>query len=198
MPIQLPIVPLTADIKSQLVTNRADLKPVLGGPFQRVNRLGSRHRIEVSIPALGAACARTWLAARAKAEAENDTLLLSWPQPQAIDFGATPVIDGAGQLGTNLAVRGLPAGAAWPGGLFLSFDFNGRKYLHQTTSDVVASPAGKAVLTISPMLRVSPVDGQGLYLDPPLMEGLIDGTTLDWTLQLKRWTGISFALVEVE
>lgn len=185
-----------ADLKPRLISYRVDLTPGLGGPLQRVNRVGSRYAIDVQMPGLDASCARAWLAARLKAEAENDYLRLTWPEPD----GALPydsvVVDGAGQAGTRLALRGFPTDAPIPAGRFFSILHEDGLRLYATTEDVVASDSGQAVLSIAPMLRRSPGDGYGVHFRPVLADVLADGTTLDWELQLKRWTSFSVTLTE--
>ena len=159
MPVDLPMVPALASVKPRLISFRADLQPSLGGPVQRVNRVGSRFAIDVQMPPLEADCARAWLAARLKAEAENDVLRLNWPQPGgALDIQGA-VVDGAGQAGTALAVRGLAPAGEVPRGWFFSILYADGYRLHAATESVIADDQGRAVLSIAPMLRRSPADG---------------------------------------
>lgn len=196
MSIALPAVPSTATIKSRLVTFNALLTPTLGGPSQRVGRLGARYAVDVDIPTLDAAQARSWVARRLKSETELLTLTLAWPQPPFTQALGAPVVDGAGQTGSRLAVRGLTAGVAIPEGVFFSFAAGGRNYLHCVTTAGAADGTGRATLAIGPLLRASPADGAALQTAAPLVEGFLDGTTVDWTVDTLTWAGVSFTLTE--
>ena len=195
MPIQLPVLPRLAQITPGLQRFGADLTPVLGGDLQRAARLGSRFQLNVTMPSLEADCARTWIAARLKAEAENDTLRLAWPEAEVGPAWGSPVVNGGGQLGTLLAVRGLTPGVQIPALRFFSILYGDGYRLHTTTEPVTAGVGGTAILAISPMLRKSANDGLGLY--DPTVDVLALGTVIDWQLQLKRFTTFSFNLAEV-
>ena len=198
MPVLLPVLPALASIKPRLISYRADLTPALGGPMQRVNRVGSRFAVDVQMPSLAGDCARAWLASRMKAEATNDVLRLVWPETDfVLDYQGVQV-DGSGQAGTQLAVKGLGAGYEIPGGRFMSILYEDGYRLHMITDTVIAGDDGRAVLSLAPMLRKSPLDSYSVHFNPVFADVLADGATVDWELQLKRWTSFSVTLTEFQ
>lgn len=190
MSVQLPTLPLEAQLKPRLIGFGADLTPPLGGPTLRVRRLGSRFALDVGLPAMDA-CGDVWIAACLQAEASNDTLSLVWPRTKARDGLPAPAVGAAGQAGSTLQVSALTKPI--PALSFFSFTANGRSYLHAVTAPAAA---GATILTIAPMLRASPSSGQPLNFAAPVVEGYATGNATEWAEQLMAWRTLSFTLQE--
>lgn len=200
MAIILPTLPRLADVDPRLIDNSGRLIPSLGGPSQTISRLGNRYAVDISNLTVDAVTARLWLAAQLRAKTEGQTVRLVWPQADA-DADAMPsaaVVDGAGQTGSALAIRGLGAGAVLPPFSFFSFIVSGRAYLHATSAEATADGTGRAVVPIGPMLRTSPADGAALNFAAPVIEGDLDPGPLAWSLRRLTWTGVSFSITENE
>jgi hypothetical protein len=106
-----------------------------------------------------------------------------------------PFVNGAGQTGASLALRGFqPLAQAFLAGDLLSWvDGAGRARLHMATADVTATEAGACTLPIAPPLRSPPMDGATVLIAAPagvfrlagdrnpmdLVRGLIGGGTLE-------------------
>lgn len=199
MSVALPALPNLAEVHPRFQDNSAVLTPALGGPVQQIARLGSRFAVDIVLPALTVDQARPWIAARLKARTEAQTLTLEWPQAGPAEaVGGDPVVNGAGQAGARLNVSGLPSGAVVPAQTFFSFSSGGRSYLHATTADATANGAGEVQLHIAPMLRASPADETALEFAAPVIEGFIDGSSVDWNLERLLWTTTAFTLTENE
>lgn len=89
------------------------------------------------------------------------------PLGSAATAPGSPVVDGAGQTGAQLALRGLPANAA---GYLLEGDYlqlgtAGEARLYMALAQVDADGAGKATVKIWPKLRTSPGDGAAVVVD---------------------------------
>jgi hypothetical protein len=195
MSVALPALPWTADVKPRLVRFGTDLTPALGGDVARINRLGSRFSVDVVLPMLQSDMGPLWIAAGLQADTTNSTVTFTWPS--AYYEGTTSAeVNGAGQAGSNLAIKGLAAGLVIPPLIPFSFYINGRNYLHMTTQEVTANGSGDAVLSIAPMMRFAPTDSLALSFETPTIEGFIQGKTLDWELQLSRFHKITFTLQE--
>ena len=199
MAVAFPTLSDLADIKARLLDNAAVLTPALGGPSQRIARLGARFAVDLTLPPLVAKDAGPWLAAVMKARTENATLTLAMPQAAPLtSLGASTRVNGAGQAGSRLNATGFNASQVIPAGRFFSFNTGTRTYLHMTTAEVTASGGGTVQLHLAPMLRVSPADALALDFATPTIEGFLDGSSADWSLERMLWTGTAFTLTENE
>ncbi|MFN3585193.1 hypothetical protein [Phenylobacterium sp.] len=182
--VLLPELPRQARVRQRVLRFGTDLNPVLGGPTQRLSRLGARFAIEVTLPPLDLPCARAWLAARAKAEAEGLNVRLVMPQlgDGAALTGRT-VVSGAGATMTVDNATGIE-----PGMLFSFVDaVPNHAYLHQVTA------VSGSDLSVAPLLRVNPA-GFPLRFDAPRVQGFLD--ELAWDLERLRFVGQTFTLTE--
>jgi hypothetical protein len=196
MSVSLPALPDLAQVSARLVDFQSVLTPILGGPVQTIQRLGARFAVDVMLPPLEPVDAATFLAARMKARAENDTLTLAWPQAEVWSvIGGSPVVNGAGQAGARLNISGLSAGQTLPAGRFFSFVAGGRNYLHMTTLAVTANGSGQVQLHVAPLLRAAPANAAALNFSAPIVEGLLTGP-VEWSLDRLRWTSTAFTLSE--
>lgn len=91
------------------------------------------------------------------------------PLGSARTVPGAPVVDGAGQSGGSLAVRGLPAGASGYllAGDYLQLGSGASARLHMVLNDVDADGAGEAAIDLRPNLRSSPGDGDAVTIDNP-------------------------------
>ena len=187
--------------RCEIVDFGRDLPTPMGGPSQRIGRLGARCRVTFStLPALAATAARGIQAVRAKARANGLTLVFVWPQaPYTAALGA-PVVSGAGQQGSRLTIGGLTPGAVLDAATFFSFvspASGGRTYLHALTAAATAAGDGTATLSIAPMLRCKPAAGVALNFATPAIEGYVQGQTETFGLQMRAWSSQpSFSVME--
>jgi hypothetical protein len=182
--IQFPVIPRGAVVTPQLVRTSGDLISTLGGPTQRITRLGSRYAAAVELPSLDAECAGRWLSCPLQAEAEGQTLGLVMPQMLDVShmIGAT----GSGAAGSNLVTY---VGSAPDPGMWFSFVAGGRHYLHLITA--VDGP--RHTLKVSPLLR-KPLANTPMEFVSPILEGFADETT--WSLEYFRFVGHHFTITE--
>lgn len=107
--ITLPTLPTIREARPRLVQFNTRLVPTLGGPEQRIQRMGSRFAVDFGIAALSPGPARSLLAAIMKAQSLGSTVVTSFPQPAFTDSIGTPLVNGASQTGSALAIDGLTA-----------------------------------------------------------------------------------------
>jgi len=182
--IVFPVVPRGTVVTPQLVRTSGDLVSTLGGPTQRITRLGSRYAASVELPSLDAECAAKWLACPLRAEAEGDTLGLI--MPQMIDVTFMNGTNGTGAAGSSAITF---VGHAPSPGMWFSFNDSNRNYLHLiTTVDVAAKTA-----RIAPLLRVA-MPGSLMEFTTPFLEGFVDDTS--WSLEYFRFVGHRFNVTE--
>ncbi|PLR28153.1 hypothetical protein SGCZBJ_03860 [Caulobacter zeae] len=180
-----------------MVDYGGDLTPYLGGPVQRIERLGSRFALAVELPKLDQEEARVWVSRLLQAKRSSG--VLGWPQlGNGVGDEGAPRVNGAGQGGTVLSLDGLPPNKAIKEGWFFSLNAGGRRYLHMITADAVASNLGAVTVTIEPMLRIVPPDNAVIELAAPKIEGLVQGNEGAWEPDLAEEVGLSFTLVERE
>jgi hypothetical protein len=192
----LPALPLTADVVGEVVNNNASLRPTGGkGRSQTLLRPG-RFAVSVNISAQYEACANEWLAVHLRHLTEGPDVRLAWPRDGVAGLPAGAKVDGAGQTGALLAVKGLDPGQVIKVFTPFSFISGGVSYMHRNTVAVVADGAGKATLSIGPVMRVSPADNLALNFTAPIIEGELDTGPLQWTFKRWRTIGLSFKITE--
>lgn len=192
--ITLPTTPAPNGIELSLLDYGAILRPPGGGAVQRVNRKGSRWRASVSLPPMLPAEARIFISRLARAKFEGVRLEL----PLLVDQGApgAPVVNGAGQAGTTINLRGMTNGYVVAEGYWLSIvNAAGQHFLHCVTASVTVA-GGLAAVGIVPELRTSFADGATVHLVAPQIEGFVDGEEWSWAIPLDRFVRIEFPIEE--
>lgn len=194
--IELPALPRTAGVSIRVVDFGRDLSPSGGGEDGRVDRLGTRHEMTVSISALAAeSCGPSLVADLALGRtAPGVAVLIREPGRSGVDYGA-PLVATAGVLGSTLPVKGLPAGRVVPKGKWLSVIINGRRYAYFTTAEITASGAGTANLPIYPMIRRAAPLNAVVELAAPRLEGLVRQPP-EWSVASIGAIGIPFTVRE--
>ncbi|PTQ64455.1 hypothetical protein C8J45_103304 [Sphingomonas sp. PP-CE-3G-477] len=191
MSVILPNSPAPSDAVPSYLDWGGVLRPIFGGVLQKLLRLGDRFAIDVNLPPLTTeADGRIWTAMLMLAQRQG--AVLSWPQPGLIvgNPGA-PAVNGTGQAGSILVLRGFQPGYVVRMGQFFSILHGGRRYLHFAAADGTANAQGLLQLPIGPMLRIRPSDGAVCEFAAPKIEGLLDGNTRDWTLNTALMTGLN-------
>ncbi|WP_267395584.1 hypothetical protein [Sphingomonas sp. GC_Shp_5] len=140
---------------------------------------------------------RLWTAALMDAWMTGETIACRFPQP-GFKVGApgAGVVDGAGQSGMTLNLRGLTPGYAFRRRQFFSVVHAGRRYLQYVRAQIVVGADGRAALPIGPMLRIAPADGDVCEFIP-MIEGKLSGDAAGWTMIPARVQGLSFTISEI-
>ena len=198
MSIILPTSPGPSDAVPSYLDWGGTLRPIFGGVLQKLLRLGDRFAIDINLPPLpNESSGRVWVANLMLAQRQG--AVLSWPQPGlTVGLPGIPVVNGAGQAGSSIVLRGFTPGYTVRTGQFFSILHGGRRYLHFAAADVVASAQGAMLLPIGPMLRIRPGDGAVCEFAAPKIEGLLDGNTRDWSLSTAMTTGLTFRIMEMK
>ena len=183
MTTAFPPIPRGAVVSPRMVRVSGDLVSMLGGPTQRITRVGSRYAADVELPTLDAACAGRWLGAVLSAEAHGDTLALV--MPQMLDVSTVGLVTGTGAAG---AAEITFAGLGLAPGMWFSFTANGRSYLHMVTAVLTTTTAA-----IAPQLR-APMAATAMEIQAPKLEGYCDDAA--WSLEWFKFVGHSFTITE--
>jgi len=173
------------------------LRPATGAALQKVERLGSRYRIDVTLPVTQTREGREIISDLIAAKREGGRIFFPL-QYEDQGYPGDPVVNGANQTGLTLALRGLTPHHAVKKGYWLSIeDADGQHYLHNVRAHAVASSTGLITLGIEPMLRVPFANGAKVHLARPQVEGLIDGDSQSWSYALGGLVdSISFSIEE--
>ena len=171
------------------------LTPGLGGPVQRINRLGDRFRIAVTMPPMKQKTARQWLTALTRGKREG--VRMEFPMPD-FDPGSpgTVLINGAGQTGSSLIVDGAQPQYPFREGQPFSILTGGKHHLYFVAEEVIANGSGQATLTLTTMLRRPHADNDPCHFAKPMIEGFVMGDELSWQISLDRLFGFQFDIAE--
>lgn len=196
MSILLPTDPGIKSAKPRLRDFGAWLEPPMGGPAQRLNRIGNRFSVDVDVATSPSTTTGRVIVARLMRGLTAGVML---PFPQDFDPGAVGnavVVNGGNQTGSNLALKGFPAGYIVREGQFFSIIYGGRRYVHSAAADTAVAADGSVTLPIFPMLRISPNDGAVCEFAVPMIEGFIPGNELAYSLQTAKFLDVSFTVLE--
>lgn len=160
-------------------------RPASGAQALRVDRPGTRLRLEVTYPPMKPDTARRFTTRLQVARSEG--LRIEMPLLDVRQGAAgSPVVDGADPTGTSLPVRGLTARYTAKEGFWLHIeDADGVRYLHRVTEPVTADDSGDATLSIWPAIRAPFADGSTIELAHPTFEGLLVEDS-SWVLGIDR------------
>lgn len=196
--IDLPSHPAPAAAQPALIDFGGFLSPALGGPIQRIERMGNRFRISVTMPPMPSAkLGRSWV--RALIQGKQEGARMAFPmmgfEP---GFPGNVLVNGASQSGRTLVVDGTTPNYVFREGQFFSIVTNGKHHLHMVTAEVIANASGQATLPIEPMLRVPPANNDVCHFANPMIEGFIIGDEQAWSMGLGNFISLGFDLVERE
>lgn len=193
MSVTLPTGPVQAVAKIRYLDWGGDLVPPLGGPAQHIDRLGSRHAVDFTLPPIGnAAIAMQWCQRLKRAKSQG--AIMKYPQPGfTIASGGSPTISGSfAAAATSINMSGLTGG--YSEGQYFGVIHNGRRYLY-SFDNTGSSLTG---IAITPMLRTALTSGDTVEINPPYIEGRLTGDEVSWDVNTARMYGLSFSIEEME
>lgn len=184
-PILLPSKPAFKADSFSMLDWGGPLTPQNGGAVQMLMRLGTRGSFEFTLPPMPTEpLGRLW----------SGTLRLAKLYGAIMPFGldgfrpgacGVPVVDGAGQSGSTLKIRGFQRGGGVKFDQPFSLIHGGRRYVHFFATDII-SLDGTLTVDIFPMLRVIPDDGDVIEITRPMIQGSLSASK--WTRQLGGWS----------
>lgn len=160
------------------------VKGATGGAALRIDRNGNRFRVAMTIPVETGLLAQRIVSRLLQGKTKG--LKVEYPL-QFVNQGypGAPVVDGAGQAGSTIALRGLTPHYVAEEGFWLTiYDAADQGYLHQVGEQSFAGADGKIILSIQPNLRMPFADGARVELACPTIEGLVEGDEMSWSLAL--------------
>lgn len=190
----LPLVPAPASMSLGLVDASNILSPAFGGDDQELLRKGTRNALTYQMPPMRYETAMGWSALRKK----GALVRMRVYQP-GFDTGApgAPKVDGAGQAGSSLVVKGLTPHYVVRQFQFLNVITSDQWFLYQSASEVVADSAGEVTIALMEMLRRPHADNDLIELADPLIEGFVRDLG-EWAVGTDRLVGLQFTVRERE
>lgn len=182
--IMLPSTPGVRAVRMMVLSFGSVLTPFLGGPTQRINRLGTRWAMRVTMPPIRAEAARPWLDALSRGTEDGVVMRI----PQDIDVGdpGAPLVSAAVTAGMVLPIKGLTPGYAVKASQRLTVIHNGRRYNHVFSADGVANGSGVLSAAIWPMIRTGLSINDVVEIAEPKIEGWLDGN-FEWDVLTMPW-----------
>jgi hypothetical protein len=193
--IDLPDYPGPQSAEPGLVDYGGFLSPPLGGPIQRIDRMGNKFKIAVTMPPMSGSEGRVWIARLIKGKSEGARMeypLLDF----APGYPGTPLVNGSGQAGRFLNLKSCRPNYVYREGQFISVKTGGRHHLIMVDGQAVVASDGTVTVPITPMIRVSHLDNDEVHVSKPMIEGYILGNEQRWRLQVGNFVNLSFEIEE--
>ncbi len=192
--IELPVKPKPNRMSPMLLDQGQLLR---GASTLRVDRPGSRWRFKFAYPPMRQDQADTFTAPLTRAKRAGIRIYLPVRVHQG--FPGSPVVDGAGQTGSTLSLRGLSTRYSARVGFWLTIvEADGTGYLHRVVQTTVADDSGDVTLQIEPPLRAPFADGATVHLGKPYIEGFLDGDIIGYDIEEAEFTNIAFEVEEYQ
>lgn len=171
----------------------------------RIDRPGNKYRIEVTWAPMRADLAAELISDLIAGQSEGVRVRFPLMGRSQSPCGA-PVVDGSGQAGKSLAIRGLTPHYAFRKGFWLTLiddvtadDALGDdvRYFHNCRSTLAANADGEATIVLAEALRTPFADGATILLARPTIEGLPEGNERSWSLPVDRLVQLSVPIREI-
>lgn len=192
----LPNSPAPASVSLSIVDFGNTLTPALGGAEQRINRLGNRYKISVTMPPMqNKEQGMKFIARLVRGRSEGLRMKLPLSGFNPGDPGS-PTVRTNNNIGRIFRTQGMTPGYVIKEGQFFSIETNGSNYLYMADQDFTVNSLGLTTFAINPLLRVQPSEGDLINFVSPVIEGLVEGSETQWSYALDYNVGIEFTIKE--
>lgn len=198
MVLTLPTGPTYQSGNWRLISNAARFTSPISRVTQSVSRPGNMWAATLTLPPIrDPGLVADWAAFMAQIAGGEESFYLFPPALSLHDVSGDPVVDGEGQAGQTINLRGFDPGDTMRKGSFFCYDTSTFRMLHIVTATTSADAHGEMALPIRPGIRKAPADGAALTLDYPTCEMVLsqaDATLLN--LSDAVWHGHSLNVIE--
>lgn len=190
----LPTDPPPASMTVTLISAKNDLTPAFGGDEQQLARKGSRYVLTYQLPLMTYTQSMDW----DDLMAEGETVLMRVFQP-GFEVGAPGIalVDGAGQSGTTLLLKGLTPHYPLSKGQFLSIVTGGQRFLYRTAAASIANSSGQMIVRLRTMLRRPHSNNDVVEIAEPMIEGFLRDVS-ELSVGVDHMVGLQFTIRERE
>lgn len=170
MPLILPTTPRPSKMTPRPISARGETRPSSGGPVGRNLKPGTRWAWDLEYPPQSYVDSLAW----DDLLSEDETCVMDILQPGlVIGNPGAPLINGAGQSGRTLNLKGLTPGYGFRKGQWLSIILNGQRFAYKSSALATANGAGNMALPLRTMLRVPTINNALVEIAEPKAEGWV-------------------------
>lgn len=187
MAVVIPPIPVANSTTISLKSSAVDQTPYLGGPVQRLARMGDRWAYNVDCRPMHAGQAGPLIAALVQGLSAKVLCTLNIPGFDFSKYSNGAVVNGAGRTLTHSG-----GGAAKVVGQYFSLVKNGVRYVHMVTA------VSGQTINFVPALKVPIAAGDVLEFGVPKIEGYLEGNEQNWTIGLVANLGLTFRINEAQ
>lgn len=164
----LPTDPRPSKMTPRPISSRNEQRPASQGPVNRYMRPGTRWAWDNIMPPMSYVESLEW----DDLLSESDTVIMDILQP-GLDTGTpgSPVVDGGGQVGRTLNLKGLTAGYLFRKGQWISFPVQGQLFAYKVRTAITVGSDGKVALPLLTLLRLPPANNAIVDVAQPRAEG---------------------------
>lgn len=202
--IDLPSSPQPRDVEFTLLDFGNTITPPLGGPEQRINRLGSRYAMKVTMPPmLNKEEGRLFVSRLARGKSEGVRMRLprfGIDQVTSVENIGEPRVRIAALPDRTIRIKDLGLGGT-PftvlEGQMISIETAGTHYVYMLNQQKTTNPAtGNLNLDVTPLLRTQHLVDDRVHFISPMIEGYVEGQDWQWSHALENTVGITFTIRE--
>lgn len=196
MAVTLPTCPYPNDYQVLLRDFGGVLTPFLGGPEQRINRIGTRFGLRVALPPMDADEGQTYIARLL--QGRSQTVILPFPIFDLETTGTgTPQVRSATSGGSTIPLKGMTAAYEIKEGQFFHVVHGGARYLYMATANETVDGSGNADVDIFPILRTALSVNDAVNFESPTIEGFVSpGDEIAWQIALGNGRELAFSVME--
>jgi len=173
------------------------------GSQQVFRHQGQSWEADITLPKMKREDAEAWTAWLLRLRGQYGTFLLGdpaavVPRGSASSTPGTPVVNGAGQIGDELNIDGLPASATGylKAGDYIQLGSGSTATLHKVLEDVDSNASGEATLNLWPRVRTAPADNATVTVSNAKGNFRLAANDTGWDINEAGIYGITFGAVE--
>lgn len=191
----LPTRPAPSSMTPRPISSRNEQKPASQGPVNRYMRPGTRWAWDINLPPMSYLNSLEW----DDLLSEADTVIMKIYQP-GLDTGSpgAPQVNGSGQLGMTLNLKGVTPGYVFRKGQWLSVSVGGQWFAYKSSALATATSGGLLAVPLRTMIRLPAANNATVKIADPVAEGFptVDPASLE--VAADRLVRLRFTLEERE
>jgi hypothetical protein len=152
---------------------------------QRLIPLGQRWVFNCVVKAQTYAQAMAWAALLEQSD-QLQTLTIPQPGLAIGSPGSSVQVDGSGQTGNVLKLKGLPAAYAAKQGQFIAVITGGVRYVYRLRADATANGSGVLDAPVNPLIRQAHLNNDAVEVAAPKVTGFVTLSTPSSAININR------------